>query len=518
MSKKSVSAGTLTLGLLLIVIGILFLLANFTNLPVWRYAWRYWPLILIFFGLSKIIQSITQGQKSRAGEILLIIFIIIAGLIITQFATYEPPFRIDWWHDDYTYESEEQVSCQPGSNIVITNQYGDVEVTSWSEDEIKVIMTKQVWAKSEREADRYQRDIRLVLENILDKVEISADLSEVNNNRDKFNINFKVIVPEYSLVEISCYEGDVFMDGLSGEQSIENRYGDVQVTGIDGDLSLRGRDGYISIDGVSGKVEIISRNTEIKAEHINKGLEIDNPNGDILASSIGDELLIKTKHSKIEVYDILGNTEIKGLQCDIKIHNIDGNLYLENNYNSVEVEEISGKTEIRAPNSKIYVREIANDLTIESSYETVEAENIEGKAEIMGENLQVILRDIGGPIDVSTSYNNVTLYSWKAPVTIENKSGEIALYDCFELGGAIDLTTSENDIILELPADSSFNIDAKAFSGSINSQFSGPNLKLIQDDDEASLQGSFNQGLYNIRLRVENGNIRIEKSEKEIEL
>lgn len=516
MSKRTVGAGALTVGLLLIVLGILFLLANFTALPVWSYAWRYWPLILIVFGLSKIIQSITQGKGSRAGEILLIIFIIIAGLIITAIATYEPPFRIDWWQDDYTYESKEQVSCQPGSTVVITNQYGDVEVAPWSEDKVKVIIIKQVWARNRREADRLQKDIRLLLEGTLNRVEINVDFKQTYDNLNKFNIDFRVLVPKHALVEISCYEGDVLMDGLTGNQKIENRNGDVQITDIDGNLSLRGREGYMSIDGVSGEVEIISRYTEIKAKNIDKRLEIDNPNGDIFVSSINDGLLVKTKHSNIEVYDIQGNTEIRGLQCDIKINNIDGSLYLENNYNSVEVEEISGEAEIRAPNSRIYVRKIAKDLTIESSYETIEAEDIEGKIEVRGSNAKVILRDIEGAIDVSTSYNPVTIYSWKAPVTIENKSGEIALYGCLELNDAIDISTSDNNIYLELPADSSFKIDAKAYYGSIDSQFWGPNLKLIDDDENAFLQGSFNQGIHSIKLRVENGDIKIEKFEMEI--
>ena len=61
MSKAGSGALSFTFGLLLIVLGILFLLENFTYLSVWRYAWRFWPLILIVFGLSKIFHSIKKG-------------------------------------------------------------------------------------------------------------------------------------------------------------------------------------------------------------------------------------------------------------------------------------------------------------------------------------------------------------------------------------------------------------------------------------------------------------------------
>jgi len=61
MSKGGGSAISFTFGLLLVALGILFLLDNFTYLPVWHYVWRFWPLILIVFGLSKIFSSIKKG-------------------------------------------------------------------------------------------------------------------------------------------------------------------------------------------------------------------------------------------------------------------------------------------------------------------------------------------------------------------------------------------------------------------------------------------------------------------------
>lgn len=58
---KQVKRDTLVWGVILIVIGAVFLLESF-DVDAWDYVWRLWPLILIFWGGSKIY----YGLKDRA--------------------------------------------------------------------------------------------------------------------------------------------------------------------------------------------------------------------------------------------------------------------------------------------------------------------------------------------------------------------------------------------------------------------------------------------------------------------
>lgn len=47
--------GSLAFGIILILLGGLFLLDEFYYIDVWDYLWKYWPLILIIIGLAEII-------------------------------------------------------------------------------------------------------------------------------------------------------------------------------------------------------------------------------------------------------------------------------------------------------------------------------------------------------------------------------------------------------------------------------------------------------------------------------
>jgi hypothetical protein len=51
-------------GLILIAVGVVFLLQNVFNIEVWDYAWKFWPLILILWGLQKLLDGL-QKPKDR---------------------------------------------------------------------------------------------------------------------------------------------------------------------------------------------------------------------------------------------------------------------------------------------------------------------------------------------------------------------------------------------------------------------------------------------------------------------
>lgn len=42
--------------LILITIGIMFLIQNLSDINVFRVFWRYWPVILIVIGISKLLE------------------------------------------------------------------------------------------------------------------------------------------------------------------------------------------------------------------------------------------------------------------------------------------------------------------------------------------------------------------------------------------------------------------------------------------------------------------------------
>lgn len=64
MSTKSMGAGSLIFGLILICIGTLFLLRNWYGIYwAWSLLATWWPLLFIAFGLWKVIRYFTYSSR-----------------------------------------------------------------------------------------------------------------------------------------------------------------------------------------------------------------------------------------------------------------------------------------------------------------------------------------------------------------------------------------------------------------------------------------------------------------------
>src|SRR5512135_2983203 len=87
---------TLFWGILLVLIGGLFLLSNLAVLDVnWGTIWRLWPMILVFWGLSIMIGKQRTPWYAVVFMILLIIFMIGAAATTS------------WFHRDFNFVSGE---------------------------------------------------------------------------------------------------------------------------------------------------------------------------------------------------------------------------------------------------------------------------------------------------------------------------------------------------------------------------------------------------------------------------
>src|SRR5438477_8400430 len=133
------SAGVIFWGLTLVTIGGLLLAHNLGyTLHIWPYIVRYWPALLIAWGLLKFIDYFrfrNTGDNRplfSGGEVALLVLVIFAGTAITTAANISPELGnifeigdIDLWDitgNNYTYDQHtEQQDVKPDSEIQITN-------------------------------------------------------------------------------------------------------------------------------------------------------------------------------------------------------------------------------------------------------------------------------------------------------------------------------------------------------------------------------------------------------------
>jgi hypothetical protein len=86
---KSRRVGTLTFGILMIVLGILYLCITVFNLPIEKYVINLWPLILISLGIETLVLdrlSLKNNVELKYDFISFVLIIIMAAFCFGTYA------------------------------------------------------------------------------------------------------------------------------------------------------------------------------------------------------------------------------------------------------------------------------------------------------------------------------------------------------------------------------------------------------------------------------------------------
>lgn len=458
----AVPRGSIFGALLLISIGALFLWANLDPaVRPWYLIGRYWPILVIFWGLSKLVDYLSlrgtpeaaRAARLSGGDIFLLIIILIVGPTVTA-VTQRVGDRIwdrmgihiedeewaPWFGQRYEFTQQlEQAVKTPGFLSVSTT--GNVTLVAREGDRLQAKIRKRVLAPNAEEAERRARDVEFVFEPIAGPQPGSPAGYELRLRRsgDKPGVvraDIELSVPPRLSARIESGRGDVHVDGLQGDLNVTLRRGDAELATIHGNVEVRARGGAVRIQNVRG---------------------------DVLVRGSGDEITVR---------DVRGQARIEGeFVGPIRAGNISG-----------ETRFVSRRT----------------DFT---------AERVEGELELVRGDLN--LRRAVGNVTLIAEDKDIFFDELAGALRCQNRTGVIKLRFAQPPRDPIDIESRNGDIELLLPANSSFTIDARAPSGEIISDFTGSGLNLKSEAGGATLSGTQGSRGPAIRLHTRYGTIRL---------
>jgi type VI protein secretion system component Hcp len=452
------SAGAIFWGLTLVAIGSLLLAYNLGYpIHIWPYVVRYWPGLLIVWGLLKFVDFFRlrhAGDRRplfSASEVALLILVIFAGSAITTAANVSPEIGrifdigdIDLWDitgDNYNYDQHlERQGVVSGSEIEIVNFFGDIDVRPAGSDQIIVDVKKTIRAANRGEADRLDRDFTFSIQEEGSRYRIMSNRDQSGFHgtpRQRFKSSLTVRVPKNAALHLDNRNGRVSVQDLFGNQNLTNRYGEVDVRNITGQLQIENRNGSVTVQDISDSVEITNRyaNTTVK--------------------NVGGDLRIETR------------------------------------------------------NGLVYVSGVSGNATIDNSYAPINAENIKGSLNVTGRNNSIDVQHVEGDIQADSSYENVNIKDARGAITVSSRNGDLMLSLVRPPEKDIAINGRYSNVTLELPSGSSFGLDARTEYGQVYSEFE--EIRTIESNRERSLTGRVGRGGPRISVSLRNGDIRLVK-------
>lgn len=288
----------------LILLGVVLLLGNLHvyGWPLLRhYFAQYWPALLIFWGLVRLLEHL---MARRAGQIparlgvgggILVAVIIVAGLAVSA------SDRMNWdslqrdgivipkidlgdginlgdgdvlgevFGQQYSFNQELEQPIAADSALSVNSDRGTVTVSTWEQNRIRIVVSKKVRAESQAAAAKADSSTQAQLggsgnEFTLDANTRGAGNLPVQSDLQIFlpaRVALKIAVrgditvrSRKAGVNISSSRGNVTLEDVQGSVALAVRRGEVNVLRVIGDVSVDGTANDVVISDITGAVRL----------------------------------------------------------------------------------------------------------------------------------------------------------------------------------------------------------------------------------------------------------------------
>ncbi len=450
MTEPRMQRRSLAGPLILILIGVGLLLANLGYIR-WaefgRYFARYWPALLILWGVLRLIEYLRDqrsGRSSRGlgiGGVLLLLVLLVAGITASTLS------RLNWggigseldlddpfgtlFANRYTYDTTLEDAFPSGAALNVTSGRGNVTVHPWDQQRIRVVIHKTVAAPDEHAAQHIDQGTQPSIASGASMVTVRANNS---TTLGMVQTDMEIWAPARASLEIRTQRGDVLVHDRTGNIQISTSRGDVTGRAIQGGLVIELRRGSVNLQKISDDVDVSGR--------------LDNAS----IADVGGRLTLNG--------DFFGNTSIS---------------------------RVAGSVRFKSPRSEVEMARLDGNLQMESDH--------------------LRASDLSGPVRIQTRSKDVHLLGVNGGVRIENANGSVNVQP--SRLGEIDIANRRGEVDLVLPPSAGFQMEAVTERGDIQSDFEG--IQITSSDSRSRAAGAVNGGGPKVQIDARDGDVHIRK-------
>ncbi|HSE38119.1 MAG TPA: DUF4097 family beta strand repeat-containing protein [Blastocatellia bacterium] len=455
-------------GMLLIIVGVLFLAARFQpGLNALQVYGRYWVLMLVVFASVELVRYYshrhTEGPPPRVitpMRLLVVLLIVVTGVLANRVAdkpsllsalrlpSFLSGLRDSVVGEAYAFTDPPVINndITPGMVVAVNNSYGNVKVIGGS-SAVRATLTKSIRGWNQDDARKIADRIGLLVNQTADGLTITTNRDQIN---EQFTTDIQIEVPSYARVSITDSYGSVTANGVQGGFTAKVSYGQADLSGIKGDVSLALSYCEVTVSNIDGDLTV----TGAKRARISN-----------IAGSV--ELTASTaSNGPVELRDISGPVRVNAPFCRIVAEGLEQSAELHTEHASVEVNRAANLV-IDAPHSDVRAKNINGDVRVLSSNSNLQLSSIAGLLEVQAQQTSVNADDVRGSIAIETTHGAVVVKNFYEDVRVETSYRDVTLTTAAEPGGDIDVKNNHGQIKLVLPQSSRFHLDAESANGQI---------------------------------------------------
>jgi len=209
---------------------------------------------------------------------------------------------------------------------------------------------------------------------------------------------------------------------------IESGYGDVTVDGIRASCSVANSYGQVLLENIEG---------DVRAETRYRDLTIRNVQGNVSAEN---------RRAPVLIEEVKGKVGARTDYDDLQIRSIGGDVEAANHFGSIRLSEILGKATIDGAGSEVQLTKVARGADIKNSHKDLSVEGVGGPVLLESSYSKITLIGIAGTVDAKVSNSDFSAQDLEAGLKIQGKSSELNLSG---IQGGLDVATSLRKVSID---------------------------------------------------------------------
>lgn len=274
-------------------------------------------------------------------------------------------------------------------------------------------------------------------------------------------------------------------------------------------------DGKVMINNISGDIKIfVWKEGKVKIEAVKRAEAKDEAQAKKAMEAV--EIQIKAEPGLLVVKTQY--PENKGFFGKDSSVSVDYTLWIPDRA-SVEARSISGDILIREAGGQVIANTVSGDVEISGGKKSVEAkavsgdirvEKIEGDAQLSSVSGDIYATGIKGSVEAEAVSGSIHLkdISQAKSVSAKSVSGSIDYRGDVMSDGRYQFNSHSGNVVLVLPASSSFELEAGAFSGTVKTEFP---IEIIGEISDKQIKGKVGKGGAYIVAKTFSGRVEIRK-------
>ncbi len=230
---------------------------------------------------------------------------------------------------DFDYSFSENYKVSTPASMDIRTSDGNITVTSATGNEIRVFyIVKKNGKLLKIDRQELEKEVTLEVNHSDNSLDISVRHNIKNSwmNINPINVGFRIFVPEQTATILHTADGNISLEGLTGNQECKTSDGNISISKIKGQTTGTSSDGNVNLNGINGSVYVRTSDGNISLEDISGNVQSTTSDGNIHLNTINGDIESVTSDGDIKISRSNGNISARTSDGHIAFEDISGSL------------------------------------------------------------------------------------------------------------------------------------------------------------------------------------------------